>query len=80
MKRAPGFIAFRLLRSIDSDTYIILTEWEDSKAFDLHKNTAAFSTAYDTTKKDLAAGPSIHIFTSAPYITLFSSLHTHDSE
>lgn len=80
MKDTSGFIAFRLLRSIDSDTYIILTEWEDSQSFDLHKNTPAFLAAYDTTKSDIVAGPSIHIFSSAPYITLFSSLQTHDSE
>lgn len=80
MKQAAGFIAFRLLRSLDSDTYVILTEWEDSQAFDSNKNTPAFSAAYDTTKKDLVAGPSIHIFTSAPYITLFSSLHPDHSE
>lgn len=80
MKQAEGFIAFRLLRSTDSDTYIILTEWEDSKAFESNRNTPAFSTAYDTTQKDLVAGPSIHIFTSAPYITLFNSLHGDESQ
>ncbi len=78
MESTPGFIAFRLLRPIGSDTYIILSEWEDNKAFDTYKHDPAFKAAYDSTQNDIVAGPAFHIFTSAPYLTLFSSLHTPD--
>ncbi|REB08833.1 antibiotic biosynthesis monooxygenase [Sporosarcina sp. BI001-red] len=80
MESTPGFIAFRLLRPIGSDTYILLSEWDDSKSFDLYKHNPAFEAAYDSTRKDIVAGPAFHIFTSAPYLTFYSSLHNQDNE
>ena len=78
MEGTPGFIAFRLLRPVGSDTYVILTEWEDAIGFNTWKNAPAFKDAYDTSRSDAFAGPSIHIFTSAPYLALYSSLHNDD--
>ena len=74
----PGFLAFRLLRPIGSDTYVVLTEWEDNKSFDLNKNSPAFAEAYATSRTDILAGPTVHLFTSAPYITVFTSLHNEE--
>ncbi|WP_040287126.1 antibiotic biosynthesis monooxygenase family protein [Sporosarcina koreensis] len=74
MADAAGFTAYRLLRPIGSDTYVILTEWEDAKAFDMWRHTPAFKDAYDTSTMDAHAGPAVHIFTSAPYLSLYSSV------
>lgn len=78
MEGTPGLIAFRLLRPVGSDTYIVFTEWEDAIGFDTWKQTPAFAKAYDTTRSDNFAGPAIHIFTTAPYVAVYSSLHNDD--
>ncbi|WP_432354557.1 antibiotic biosynthesis monooxygenase family protein [Sporosarcina sp. A2] len=80
MEGTPGFLAYRLLRPVGSDTYIIMTEWEDVTGFDTWKHTPAFADAYDTERSDSFAGPAVHIFTSAPYLTVYSSLHNHNEE
>ena len=78
MEGTPGFIAFRLLRPMDSDTYIVLTEWEDAIGFDTWKHTPAFAKAYDNDRSESFAGSVTHMFTSAPYLAVYSSLHTND--
>ncbi len=78
MEGTQGFIAFRLLRPIGSDTYVLLTEWEDSASFDTWKHTPAFADAYDTERSDSFAGPAVHIFASAPYLAVYSSIAPHE--
>ena len=38
----PGFIAFRLLRPLDSNTYIVMTQWVNASYFHKWENSAAF--------------------------------------
>ncbi|GKV69376.1 heme-degrading monooxygenase HmoB [Sporosarcina sp. NCCP-2716] len=79
MADAQGFVAYRLLRPIGSDTYVILTEWTDARSFDTAQHTDAFKEAYDTSQADALAGPAIHMFTSAPYLSLYSSFQDKDA-
>ncbi|KAA0966823.1 antibiotic biosynthesis monooxygenase [Sporosarcina sp. ANT_H38] len=60
-----GFIAFRLLRPLDSDTYIVLTEWSSNTYYTRWKN----STSFGQTHAGVDNTP--HIFSSAPYVTTY---------
>ncbi|RFU62124.1 antibiotic biosynthesis monooxygenase family protein [Peribacillus glennii] len=61
----PGFIAIRVLRPLNSDTYVIFTEWESHEAFKTWQSSGSFQQAHtqkdsekvDTTKK-IFSGPS----------------------
>lgn len=66
-----GFIAFRLLRPLDSDTYILLTEWEQSSDYDRWQNSAAFAASTHSTNLKQFADNTTHIFSSAPYVTTY---------
>ncbi|WP_174730628.1 antibiotic biosynthesis monooxygenase family protein [Mesobacillus harenae] len=66
IEKQPGFVAFRLLRPIGSDTYIVLTAWENAKSFEDWKNSASF----ESTQKMFSEAPgkkSSTIFSEAPY-------------
>ncbi len=67
----PGFIAFRLLRPLDSDTYIVLTQWTGPNSFEAWKNSQSFKNAHS--KPDSAPGvKKQNIFNAASYITTYS--------
>ena len=38
IQEEPGFVAFRLLRPLNSDTYIVLTQWANPEFFDFWKS------------------------------------------
>ncbi|RDW18224.1 antibiotic biosynthesis monooxygenase [Oceanobacillus arenosus] len=60
----PGFTAFRLLRPIKGNTYVVLTQWHSSKDFSNWKNSEQFKQAH----KNQAAKPSAY-FPERPFIT-----------
>lgn len=60
-----GFIAFRLLRPLDSDTYIVLTEWSEITYYTRWKNSTSFGEAH------AGVDNTPHIFSSAPYVTTY---------
>ncbi|SOC16853.1 heme-degrading monooxygenase HmoA [Ureibacillus xyleni] len=67
----PGFIAYRLLRPIKSDIYIVLTQWTGPHSFEAWKNTKKFTEAYS--KQDATPGvEKQNIFNAASYITTYS--------
>lgn len=66
----PGFIAFRLLRPLDSDTYIVMTEWSESTYYTRWKNSSSFDQAHSS-KSQTGVDNTPHIFSSAPYITTY---------
>jgi heme-degrading monooxygenase HmoA len=68
-----GFIAFRLLRPLDSDTYIVMTEWDDATDYDRWKNSSAFKESPQSLNMKDFAGNTTHIFASASYITTYTS-------
>ncbi|MBE1554976.1 antibiotic biosynthesis monooxygenase family protein [Sporosarcina limicola] len=67
----PGFIAFRLLRPLDSDTYIVLTEWSDSSYFTSWKNSSAFKRSHAEDTTAVGANSIAHIFSGAAYVTTY---------
>lgn len=46
VEKEPGFKAIRVLRPINSDTYVILTLWDDEEAFKNWQQSEAYSNAH----------------------------------
>jgi len=68
-----GFIAFRLLRPLDSDTYIVMTEWSKSTYYTRWKNSSSFDKAHSTNRAHPGVDNTPHIFSSAPYVTTYTT-------
>ncbi|BDH62946.1 heme-degrading monooxygenase HmoB [Lysinibacillus sp. PLM2] len=71
IEKMDGFVAFRLLRPIKDDTYIVLTQWENKQAFDAWKQSKSFANAHAKP----ASAPGVkkqNIFNAASYVTTFS--------
>ena len=76
----PGFIAFRLLRPLNSDTYIVMTEWSDNTYYTLMEKLIFICT--ELISKDRAeagADKTLHIFSSAPYVTTYTTKENEDA-
>jgi len=46
IEQEPGFVAIRVLRPLDSDTYVILTMWENEESFTGWQQSQAYSKAH----------------------------------
>jgi len=66
-----GFTAFRLLRPLDSDTYVVMTEWEDASDYDRWKHSQDFKESPQSVDMNAFADNTTHIFSSASYITTY---------
>ncbi|MER2091003.1 MAG: antibiotic biosynthesis monooxygenase [Sporosarcina sp.] len=66
-----GFMAFRLLRPLDSDTYVVMTEWSDNTYYTRWKNSSAFKEAHIADPSTAGVDNTTHIFSSAPYVTTY---------
>ncbi|PLT27728.1 antibiotic biosynthesis monooxygenase family protein [Peribacillus deserti] len=73
IEKEPGFIAIRVLRPLNSDTYVILTVWETQQDFSNWQNSQSFSKAH--AKKEGAAAeqaPQKTIFSGSSYVTNYA--------
>jgi heme oxygenase (mycobilin-producing) len=73
IEKEPGFIALRVLRPINSDTYVILTMWENESAFNNWKSSSSFKQAHE--KKEpaqKAADFNKNIFSGPPFVTQYT--------
>lgn len=61
---AAGFVALRMLRPVSSDTYVVLTVWENESSYEAWKATPTNATELERTGTD----PELQIFASASYI------------
>ncbi|RSK26336.1 antibiotic biosynthesis monooxygenase [Bacillus sp. HMF5848] len=50
----PGFVAIRVLRPLDTDTYIIMTLWDKQESFNKWQESKAYEKAH--TKRGTSAG------------------------
>lgn len=70
IENQPGFAAIRVLRPLSSNTYIILTLWENEQGFERWQKSKAFEKAHD--KKETDAGVDKQkIFSGPSYITKY---------
>ncbi|KOS71632.1 signal transduction protein TRAP [Lysinibacillus contaminans] len=81
IENEPGFIAFRLMRPLNSDTYIVLTQWNGQHSFEVWKSSNAFKTAHSERKESTDAGVrQQNIFSAASYISTFTVAKKEDEE
>ncbi|WP_144512217.1 antibiotic biosynthesis monooxygenase [Bacillus sp. FJAT-22090] len=66
VEQEPGFIALRVLKPINSDTYIILSEWSGPNSYDVWAKSHPMNFDEIADKQ--------HFFTSAPYVSTYSSV------
>lgn len=62
----PGFKAFRLLRPMKENTYVVLTQWESELDFNRWKNSDAFEQAH---KEQAAMSPAY--FAERPFVSKY---------
>jgi heme-degrading monooxygenase HmoA len=72
IENEPGYVAFRVLRPLDSDTYVVLTEWESQPFFEKWKESQAFANAHSKSE-EAPAEKRQHIFSGASYITTYKA-------
>jgi len=72
-----GFIAFRLLRPIGSNTYVVLTQWTDAGAYNRWKNSSSFSQAH---KQDPGVVEKLNIYSSASYVSTYQTEKDNEEE
>lgn len=70
IEKEPGFIAIRVLRPVQSDTYVILTIWEKESDFTRWTNSKAFHEAHQ--QKGPKPKLSTTIFSGTSYVTKYS--------
>ncbi|MBM7586444.1 heme-degrading monooxygenase HmoA [Bacillus pakistanensis] len=72
IENAPGFIAIRVLRPLDTDTYVIMTLWENEKAFLGWKNSKQYSNAHENKKKSNDGETKKDNFPRASYVKQYT--------
>lgn len=80
IEEEPGFVAFRLLRPLKSDTFIVLTQWETSAFFDSWKNTDTYHQVHESNESGASLDRMPHIFSSAAYVTTYITKHDPDED
>lgn len=75
IENEPGFQAIRVLRPLDSDTYVILTLWDNESAFKNWQQSKAYENAHK--KRDGEDGVKQQsIFPQPSYVTSFYAVET----
>ncbi|OLN23805.1 antibiotic biosynthesis monooxygenase [Domibacillus antri] len=72
IENEPGFIAIRVLRPLNSDTYVIFTQWEDVKAFENWKTSDAYSQAHKKRGTEEGLDKRPNIFSGPSYLTTYT--------
>ncbi|MEG0260059.1 MAG: antibiotic biosynthesis monooxygenase [Lysinibacillus sp.] len=71
IEEEPGFISFRLLRPLNGDTYIVITQWNGPHSFEAWKNSKAYKSAHATNEEPSTVRQQ-NIFSAASYISTYS--------
>ena len=71
ISESPGFIAQRLLRPLNSDTYIVLTQWTAKNFFELWKDSPVYAYIHVSNESGTGSDKTLHIFSSAAYLTTY---------
>ncbi|WP_370873969.1 antibiotic biosynthesis monooxygenase family protein [Oikeobacillus pervagus] len=71
IENAPGFKALRVLRPVHSDTYIILTEWQNEEAFNRWKKSKTFENAHKKQQDYQKEEDKTPIYPRPSYVTTY---------
>ncbi len=63
----PGFTAFRLLRPLSNDTYIVMTMWKNEEAYKDWKQSSSFAESHST----IQPAKSTSVFSGPSYVSVF---------
>ena len=81
VENEPGFIAFRLLRPLNGDTYIVLTQWNGPHSFEAWKRSQAFKSAHADRKEATTTGiRQQNIFSAASYVSTYTVAKKEEEE
>ncbi|MBT2581535.1 antibiotic biosynthesis monooxygenase [Planococcus sp. ISL-109] len=72
VEKEPGFAAIRILRPLESDTYIILTMWRDETAFTNWQSSQAYSHAHKKRGTSEGIDKRPNIFPRPSFVTTYS--------
>ncbi|OES43962.1 antibiotic biosynthesis monooxygenase family protein [Domibacillus iocasae] len=72
IENEPGFVSIRVLRPLDSDTYVIFTQWENVKAFENWKSSEAYNQAHKKRGTEEGLDKRPNIFSGPSYLTTFT--------
>lgn len=75
----PGFIAFRLLRPLKGDTYIVMTQWNGPHSFEAWKRSKAYKTAHMEPEKPTGMRQQ-NIFSAASYVSTYTVTKKEEEE
>ncbi|PLS17653.1 antibiotic biosynthesis monooxygenase [Bacillus sp. M6-12] len=71
IEKEPGFIAIRVLRPLNSNTYVILTQWENEQYFRNWQNSKSFQSAHANKGAEGEADSATKIFSGSSYVTQY---------
>ncbi|KON89518.1 signal transduction protein TRAP [Sporosarcina globispora] len=71
IENEPGFAAIRVLRPLESNTYIILTLWQNEKSFKNWQNSKAYEKAHEKPGTESGIDKTPNIFSSPSYVTQY---------
>lgn len=66
----PGLIAYRFLKPLGSDSYIILTQWQEESAFKAWQNSNSYISVNDLKLPQASAQK---MFTGDPFVSKYSA-------
>jgi heme oxygenase (mycobilin-producing) len=72
IEEVPGFIAIRVLRPLDSDTYVIMTLWENRQSFLGWQESKQYQKAHAKRGTDEGVDAKKDIFPRASYVTEYA--------
>lgn len=72
IETAPGFLAIKILRPLTSNTYILMTVWNEETAFKNWKASSSFIEAFGSKNTDNVISPQTKIFSSASYVSKYT--------
>ncbi len=72
IEKEPGFVAIRVLRPLSSNTYIILTIWDQESSFENWQKSKAYADAHKNRGTEAGiAGAKPTIFESASFVSKY---------
>lgn len=72
VEQEPGFAAIRVLRPLDTDTYVILTLWKDEASFTQWQSSQAYSHAHKKRGTSEGIDKRPNIFPRPSFVTTYS--------
>ncbi len=72
IENVPGFLSIRVLRPVDTDTYVILTIWETEDAFHGWQNSSEYATAHAKRGTSEGIDNQKNIFARESYVTQYT--------